>query len=1151
MNDDNSNSKETIDEATSIADSSVADGSQALSYDGRDHLPQYVNPKVAVNEEKAVVRSFLFMIIVLLSAVTAMASVVSFYVRNSELDDFASQFDNYAYEVIELSKKNAANTLSSIEAFSDVISSYAHDADMTWPYVTVPDFGARGAALADLSSASRVILCPVVDAANRETFEKFAGKQAMGMIEESMKYEEINTTGVNMTYPSNIVHADVTGMMPKILIDESEGPYLPGLQIAPFTQRHFEWIFLYNYMSDWRISNAFYASIETHKPTIVFYKFREKLYSNIMMPVYDHVAKDKTNLDIVGAVQVKVDWLSYFQNLLPLEANGIDAVLESSCGDSVTYRINNMTASQTGVGDHHDPKYDHMKVSGDFAITDVDLEAVDLPEGACIPQLTLRIYPSDILKDSYITNNNTLYALIVVAIFVFTSLVFVIYDCSVRRRQNKVMDRVIQQDKIVSNLFPVHLKDRLYGLEIGGGIDAKRNTTASLGSDSTDIFNYDDAPLADLFLDATVIFADISGFTAWSSTREPSQVFKLLETIYGAFDRIAQTRGVFKIETVGDCYVAVTGLPEPRRDHALAMAKFARDCMEEMSRLTKKLEVSLGPDTCDLAMRMGLHSGQVTAGVLRGERSRFQLFGDTVNTTARMESAGKRNRIHVSGVTADLLFKERTSKKWISLRSEMVSLKGKGEMQTYWLETKAETNRREKKGAASYKGMEMDAINEINEYDYENSSSTYESESEDDMKDRSSLEEMSKIERLVEWNVEILAQLLQQIVAARVRPGTKTSLTKRKKQTVNFEQELETGTTVLEEFKEIIPLPKIEPKDLEKRRDPNSVELPSAALTQLREFITKIGGMYRNNAFHNFEHASHVTSSVRKLLSRIVRYDNDPVLSGKGSSGASTSSSQTGLVDLACHSYGITSDPLTQFSVIFSAVIHDADHPGVPNAQLVKEKVPLASRYKEKSVAEQNSVDLAWNLLMAPQYKDLRACIYCNADEMKRFRQLVVNTVMATDICDKELGMLRKMRWAKAFSDTPVDSSYDNNINRKATIVIEHLIQASDVSHTMQHWHIYRKWNERFFMECYGAYKAGRADSDPSLGWYKGEIGFFDFYVIPLAKKLESCGVFGVSSHEYLNYAMTNREEWVKKGEDIVKTYIENYSSETTLSPTI
>ena len=98
---------------------------------------------------------------------------------------------------------------------------------------------------------------------------------------------------------------------------------------------------------------------------------------------------------------------------------------------------------------------------------------------------------------------------------------------------------------------------------------------------------------------------------------------------------------------------------------------------------------------------------------------------------------------------------------------------------------------------------------------------------------------------------------------------------------------------------------------------------------------------------------------------------------------------------------------------------------------------------------------------------------------------------MATDIADKELQALRKASWVVAFDDKHVDGTPEEGVNRKATIVIEHLIQASDVSHTMQHWHVYRKWNQRFFNECYKAYKEGRADTDPSLGWYKGACLFY------------------------------------------------------------
>jgi hypothetical protein len=208
---------------------------------------------------------------------------------------------------------------------------------------------------------------------------------------------------------------------------------------------------------------------------------------------------------------------------------------------------------------------------------------------------------------------------------------------------------------------------------------------------------------------------------------------------------------------------------------------------------------------------------------------------------------------------------------------------------------------------------------------------------------------------------------------------------------------------------------------------------------------------------------------------------------------------------------------------------------------LIKENETLAATYKNKSIAEQNSVDVAWQTLMEPRFSDLRSCIYADAAELRRFRQLVVQTVLATDIFDKELQTRRKSRWAKAFNDETRSSDEQEAVNRKATIVIEHLIQASDVAHTMQHWHIYQKWNERLFKEMYAAYKAGRGLKNNVPGWYQGELGFFDNYIIPLAKKLKDCGVFGVSGDEYLNYALENRREWAAKGEDVVAAMVLNF----------
>jgi class 3 adenylate cyclase len=260
-------------------------------------------------------------------------------------------------------------------------------------------------------------------------------------------------------------------------------------------------------------------------------------------------------------------------------------------------------------------------------------------------------------------NRKVFYVLIAFAVLAVT---FVLYDRFVNKKNKKILQAAKESHAIISSLFPAQVRSRVFQnqsskdeeLECTPTNSNSEKTFAELHNgvgDTHGDFMYNTKPIADLFPDATILFADIVGFTAWSSVREPTQVFILLETLFRAFDEIAKKRRVFKVETVGDCYVAVTGLPNPRKDHAVAMARFAHECMQRMQVLVKKLEVTLGPDTGDLSMRMGLHSGPVTAGVLRGERSRFQLFGDTMNTAARMEHNGQRDRIQITQDTADLL----------------------------------------------------------------------------------------------------------------------------------------------------------------------------------------------------------------------------------------------------------------------------------------------------------------------------------------------------------------------------------------------------------------------------------------------------------------------------------------------------------------
>jgi class 3 adenylate cyclase len=740
----------------------------------------------------------------------------------------------------------------------------------------------------------------------------------------------------------------------------------------------------------------------------------------------------------------------------------------------------------------------------------------------------------------YSSSRAEIFAAILAAVFITTGMVFFVYVQYVHRRQNKVMATALRTNAIVSSLFPSNVRDRILK-EAEEQVEREMKNTSPFvaakhrlksfledepedSRENADVFST--KPIADLFPETTLMIADMVGFTAWSSVREPCQVFVLLETVYHAFDQIAKRRGVFKVETVGDCYVAVAGLPEPRKDHAVVMARFASDCNGKLHRLVKELEVKLGPDTGDLSMRFGLHSGPVTAGVLRGERARFQLFGDTVNTAARVETTGEQGRIHISQETADLIIAA-GKEHWLHKREEKVVAKGKGELQTYWLSMRSGMTRTGSCYSRSTSGSDLDSP----EDQLVDSDGIPTSLMEAARSVNPKLAEIDgKTSRLIDWNVDLLLQSLRQNVARRQSLCQK-KISKRHR--LSFAQ----GKTIIDEVKETITLPRFDAESARHESRPEDIVLGPEVERELHDYVTTIAMMYRENPFHNFEHASHVTMSVVKLLSRIIAPSDINVNDSFNENGTGASTFASSLHD---HTYGITSDPLTQFACIFSALIHDVDHVGVPNTQLIKENASVAAHYKGKSVAEQNSVDVAWSLLMEERFEKLQRTIYESDAEFKRFRELVVNSVMATDIMDKDLKALRNCRWEKAFNEAPSDNNLEEAVNRKATIVIEHLIQASDVSHTMQHWHIYRKWNARLFEELYKAYVEGRAETDPSEFWYKGEIGFFDFYIIPLAKKLKDCGVFGVSSYEYLDYAERNRAEWEAKGQELVETMMES-----------
>lgn len=311
---------------------------------------------------------------------------------------------------------------------------------------------------------------------------------------------------------------------------------------------------------------------------------------------------------------------------------------------------------------------------------------------------------------------------------------------------------------------------------------------------------------------------------------------------------------------------------------------FARECVNKFNHLVGTLETTLGPDTGDLGLRVGLHSGPVTAGVLRGDKSRFQLFGDTVNTASRIESTGKRNRIQVSQETANLL-KKAGKDHLLEERKTMVKAKGKGRLQTFWLLTIDEERiRGQNKTRRSSRPDFTKSISEkfsptakmklVGYFSRPNKKGSDRSERSfgilspgilsprtisprtRNQRTRSQFLQIEQLlspksRRLCQWNVDILLRQLKQIVAFRNSSERKTNAVCNTLTTK--ENEISKHRSALDEVVEIIPLPGFDAEAYSRKLDPDHVELPDEVVDQVRLFVASIALMYRNNPFHNFE----------------------------------------------------------------------------------------------------------------------------------------------------------------------------------------------------------------------------------------------------------------------------------------------------------
>lgn len=311
--------------------------------------------------------------------------------------------------------------------------------------------------------------------------------------------------------------------------------------------------------------------------------------SDLYFPIRDNVKSLQSypalsSSPVVATFAVSFYWRDMIRDILPESAIGILLVVENPCSASFTYRLDGRKTTLLGRGDLHDKAYNHMELESlmtelsSYRILESTYTGPELNDQHC--PISFKIFPSSDTEGCYKTTSPYLYSGVTILVCLSASILFLVYDRFQERRQKMVMESAKTSDAVVSSLFPAAIRQKL--------LDNHRiQPPRKAGGDGMGIFSFGNAPIAELYTDTTVSFADIAGFTAWASTREASDVFTLLESIYFEFDILARKHRVFKVETVGDCYVAVCGLPEPRKLHAVAMAQFCgKLCIQQNSKET-------------------------------------------------------------------------------------------------------------------------------------------------------------------------------------------------------------------------------------------------------------------------------------------------------------------------------------------------------------------------------------------------------------------------------------------------------------------------------------------------------------------------------------------------------------------------------------
>ena len=550
----------------------------------------------------SILRILLFVSMVTIGIVLSISTYRLASQDDGENSMSAVTFKEVATVAVESFPAKVASKISDLDAFASDLMIHAESQGTTWPEVTIEGYELLASKLRFSNSAHSIMVLPLVDESELTAWQNYSRKNINWVNNSLGYYRDENgfdmTTRVTGDFDSNVHDLHKNGS------DIGVGPYLPLWQTSPPLANLSSYNL--NMLTTDEVGETLQRVISTGQAVIGRSILHESStgpwqlgsestfggrnialepHGVIAYPIFQSYYPKE---DLKAILLVTLPWSFVLAEVLPAHMSAV-CLLGNTDGQSFTYVVSESSLEYVGKGDHRTETSKESYVELEWTTVLHSTIAEGRPDMSSVDADYLRqfitLVPSN--EQGYMSTetNSIFYASMVALVFAFVILLFALYDWLVRTRQKKILSVAVRSDKLVASLFPAQVRDRLLqassfhddASDRGDRGDSESpfedtessdsSPNAKVGEDNTkdppkrrlrhflrdstgstmDVTKAEEKPIADLFPHCTVLFADIAGFTAWSSEREPTQVFTLLQKVYMSFDKAARKRGVFKV----------------------------------------------------------------------------------------------------------------------------------------------------------------------------------------------------------------------------------------------------------------------------------------------------------------------------------------------------------------------------------------------------------------------------------------------------------------------------------------------------------------------------------------------------------------------------------------------------------------------------